>query len=178
MSTLRQVKAWLDQAKYDLGASRVADINVRDCHRRYWIQQSYEKAIKAYALMRWEPSPGDEGEFRRVFLLRHSPLRSAAEPSSPLSKALWALTRMVSSFVDSLGEHASALRKIDDTLPSTNPNDVSYRYPLIFDGEHVAPGDFEEWDPYQGNLASARAAVDELLKSVNREFSAFARRSK
>lgn len=51
MSTLRQVKAWLDQAKYDLGASRVADINVRDCHRRYWIQQSYEKAIKAYALM-------------------------------------------------------------------------------------------------------------------------------
>jgi hypothetical protein len=110
-----------------------------------------------------------------VFLLRHSPLRAVADPKSPLSAAMFALRRLVNQFINGLGAHAERLRKIDGTTPSNDPREISYRYPFIVDGRDVAPGDYEEWDKYQGNIADARVAVEELLKQVGKELSAFSR---
>ena len=74
MATSTQVRTWIEQAHADLAATQVEDAGLRECHRRYWIQQSYEKAIKAYALMRWTGGPNDDAQFARLFLLQHSPL--------------------------------------------------------------------------------------------------------
>src|SRR5262245_30106391 len=63
MATPKQVKTWIEQARADLVASRAEAGGIRECHRRYWIQQSYEKSIKAYALMRWTGTALDEAEF-------------------------------------------------------------------------------------------------------------------
>lgn len=92
MASPQQVEAWIEQAEDDLEAARVDAAGLSECHRRYWIQQAYEKAIKAYALMRWKGASQDEAEFAQKFLLQHSPVQNL-EASTPMSKALHLLER-------------------------------------------------------------------------------------
>ena len=72
LATPEQVNTWIAQAEADLRASRVTGEGLCECHGRYWIQQSYEKAIKAYALMRWKGGPGEDAQFTRLFLLHYA----------------------------------------------------------------------------------------------------------
>jgi hypothetical protein len=95
MATPKQVRAWIDQADADLVASRARSVGLGECHRRYWIQQSYEKSIKAFALMRWTGTAENETELARLFLLQHSPLKTVSQANAPLSKALHLLSREV-----------------------------------------------------------------------------------
>jgi len=178
MSTPKQVRTWIEQAEADLRASRATAPELAECHRRYWVQQSYEKAIKAYALMRWAGAAADEPEFTRMFLLRHSPLKTIDQPPTPLSKRLHLLRRDVKAFVMRL-DNVDLLLQIDATTPMNDPGEVSYRYPFIIaDGEYVAPAAYEGWDRYQGNLAGALAAVGRLIGAVKEELKVFARTPK
>jgi hypothetical protein len=178
MATSAQVRAWLDQAEADLRASGVQAGDLRECHRRYWIQQSYEKAIKAYALTRWNGAGGDEAQFAKLFLLQHSPLKAVAEANQPLSKALHLLARDVDAMVDSI-DNSGLLRRIDGTTPRSDPTEVSYRYPfVVVDGAYTAPASYDDWDRYQGNLLGARSAVSHLLRVVKDELQVFARTPK
>jgi hypothetical protein len=177
MATSKQVKTWIQQAEADLDAARVEDARLGECHRRYWIQQSYEKAIKAYALMRWTGAAVDEPQFARLFLLQHSPLKTVTEATTPLSKPLHLLAREVETFVRRLDNH-DLLLKIDATTPRNEPAEVSYRYPFLVDDEYRAPVFYREWDAYQGNFAGAQAAVGRLLSAVKDELKIFARSPK
>ena len=47
MVTPKQVEQWLLQAESDLDEAKAKGIS--EGHTRYWLQQSYEKAIKAGA---------------------------------------------------------------------------------------------------------------------------------
>jgi hypothetical protein len=47
VADLKQVKVWLIQARADLTAADATCQDLAECHRRYLIQQAYEKAIKA-----------------------------------------------------------------------------------------------------------------------------------
>jgi hypothetical protein len=61
MATSKQVKAWVEQAKTNPLASKVTTIGIGECHRRYWIQQAYEKAnFFARAPSRTQPEPTEE----------------------------------------------------------------------------------------------------------------------
>jgi hypothetical protein len=177
MATPTQVRTWIEQADADLVAARVEHDGLGECHRRYWIQQSYEKAIKAYALMRWTGGAGDEAQFARLFLLQHSPLTTVAEANTPLSKPLHLLAREVEAFVRSF-DNATLLLKIDATTPRNDPAEVSYRYPFLVDGDYKAPASYDDWDAYQGNVAGAQAAVARLLGAVKDELKIFARTPK
>jgi hypothetical protein len=177
MATPKQVRTWIEQAEADLTAAGEDAAGLRECHRRYWIQQSYEKAIKAYALMRWSGTAADDTEFARLFLLQHSPLKAVVDANAPLSKPLRLLAREVESFVRGL-DNADMLLKIDATTPRNDPAQISYRYPFIEAGDYVAPASFEGWDAYQGNVAGACAAVGRLLGAVRKELKIFVRRPK
>jgi hypothetical protein len=174
MATRQQVKAWIEQADADLLAARAESADLRECHRRYWIQQAYEKAIKAFALMRWNGGVEEHAQFERLFLLQHSPLKTVAETNTPLSKALHLLEREVQSFVrKNLAGEASTLLKIDSTTPRNAPEEISYRYPFLVDGEYTAPTAYEDWDGYQGSFMAARGAVERLLRAVRDELKLF-----
>jgi hypothetical protein len=177
MATPKQVRAWLEQAEADLLASRAEGDEIKDCHRRFWIQQSYEKSIKAYALMRWQGTAEEDAEFARMFLFQHSPLMLVSTTNTPLSKALHLLARDVDSFVSNL-DNSELLVKIDATRPRQDPTEISYRYPFLKDGGYVAPCAYDGWDGYQGNALGARAAVTRLLGAVRDEFRIFARTPK
>lgn len=177
MATPEQVRKWIEQAEADLKASRVTDESLGECHRRYWIQQSCEKAIKAYAMMRWTGSAAEEAEFSRLVLLQHSPLKNVIAPNAPLSKSLHLLSRQVEIFVRSL-DNSGMLLRVDATTPRNDPAEVSYRYPFIVEGEYVAPISFDGWDNYQGNFEGVRAAVTRLIAAVKAELTTFARRPK
>jgi hypothetical protein len=177
MATSKQVRAWLEQADADLRASRVASESLHECHQRYWIQQSYEKAIKAYAIMRWTGIAADDAEFARLFLLQHSPLKTVSATNAPLSKPLHLLSREVEAFVRRL-DNADILLKIDATTPRNDPAEVSYRYPFVVDGDYIAPASFDGWDSYQGNTAGAQASVARLLSAVREEVRVFDRKPK
>lgn len=174
MATRQQVKAWVEQADADLLAARAESSDLRECHRRYWIQQAYEKAIKAYALMHWNGTAQEQSQFERLFLLQHSPLKTVAETMTPLSKALHVLDRDVRAFVlKNLSGEASTLLKIDSTTPRNAPEEISYRYPFLVDGKYTAPIAYEDWDGYQGNFMAARGAVERLLRAVRAELKLF-----
>jgi hypothetical protein len=177
MATPKQVRTWIEQAEADLAASRAKADGIRECHRRYWLQQSYEKSIKAYALMRWTGSAAQEREFAHLFLLQHSPLKTVSDANAPLSKELHLLRREVLAFVHGL-DNDKFLLQIDATTPRNDPAEVSYRYPFISDGDYVPPAAYEAWDTYQGNVEGALAAVGRLLKAVKDELSFFARKPK
>jgi hypothetical protein len=179
MATPKQVRTWIQQAEADLRAARVDASDLRPCHQRYWLQQSYEKAIKAYALMRWNGDVNQEPQFNRLFLLQHSPIKTVTETDTPLSKSLHLLRREVQSFIQGdLAGVAASLLKIDATTPRHDPEEVSYRYPFLEDGEYVAPAVYEGWDGYQGNLLSASGAVERLLQAVKDELKLFSRKPK
>ena len=153
-----EIECWLTQAEADLRSGDAEHPEIAECHRRYWIQQSCEKAIKAYALIRWTGSQAEEKQFAQLFLLCHSPLKSVATAKTPLSKALHVLAREVEVFVRGLDNH-DLLLKIDATTPTASPDEVSYRYPFRVGNKLKPPSEFDEWDTYQGNHGGAVAAV-------------------
>jgi hypothetical protein len=174
VATLRQVEAWIEQAEADLLAASARAPELRECHRRYWLQQGYEKAIKAYALMRWNGGPENEREFHRTFLLQHAPLKVVSEVSTPLSKAMYLLRREVEIFVRRL-DNSEILLKIDATIPRNDPAEISYRYPFLQEGEYTSPARFDGWDAYQGNPQGTQAAVARLLRAVKDELKIWGR---
>jgi hypothetical protein len=174
MATPKQVRSWIDQAEADLAAARADAGGVAECHRRYWLQQSYEKAIKALALMKWTGGAADEAEFTRQFLLQHSPLKKVGTTSTTLSKPLRALARELGAQVRRL-DNGHVLIKIDATAPTSDPAEVSYRYPFHRDGEFVPPASFDDWDDYQGNFMAAESAVRRLIGVVKDELKLFGR---
>lgn len=44
-----------------------------ECHRRYLLQQAYEKGMKALGLVLWDERTPDITSFNRFFLHRHDP---------------------------------------------------------------------------------------------------------
>lgn len=88
------VKAWLRQARADLEAAEQPLGGMKDCHRRYWLQQANEKCIKALGLIAWQGPPADEAAFKIRFLNKHSPLKNLKEEAG-LPKSLWMLARQI-----------------------------------------------------------------------------------
>ena len=164
-----RLKAWLRQARADLEAGQGSA--GEECHRRYWLQQACEKAIKALGLVLWRGPTSDDGVFRRHFLHKHSPLKQLGaeldnEPALP--KSLRLLLREIKAELGRL-DGEGLLRKVDGTTPTTDPTEVSYRYPFLdSNGKDVAPVDWTatDWDAYQGNAAGVVAAVDRFLRAV------------
>jgi hypothetical protein len=165
-----RLKAWLRQARADLEAGRSE--SGQECHRRYWLQQSCEKCIKALGLLMWAGPAADEGAFRTHFLHRHSPLKQLAaeiSKSPALPKSLRLLLRQIETELTQL-DGEGLLRKVDGTTPTTDPTDVSYRYPFRDSaGKDVAPRDWTstEWDAYQGNATGVAAAVERFLRALD-----------
>jgi hypothetical protein len=88
------VKAWLRQARADLEAAEQPLGGMKDCHRRYWLQQANEKCIKALGLIAWQGPSADEAAFKARFLNKHSPLKNLQEEAG-LPKSLWMLARQI-----------------------------------------------------------------------------------
>lgn len=124
--------------------------------------------MKALGLVLWDGQTADVTSFKHFFLHRHDPLsRLRAQPGLP--RPLWMLLRQIDAELGTI-DNASLLRKIDATLPSTDPADMSYRYPFMdsHTGSVVAPVDVrtDRWDTYQGNERGVSRAVERLLERV------------
>ncbi|MBN1606604.1 MAG: hypothetical protein JW940_08210 [Polyangiaceae bacterium] len=168
MADAAQLLAWVRQARADLDASISRGSGVAECRRRYLLQQACEKGMKALGLVLWDERTADVASFGRFFLHRHDPLsRLRTQPDLP--RSLWALLRQVDAELESI-DNAALLRKVDSTCPSTDPSDVSYRYPFVDarSGAIVAPVDLstDDWDAYQGNEMGVARAVARLIDRV------------
>jgi hypothetical protein len=164
------LKAWLRQARADLNAGRGG--GGEECHRRYWLQQACEKGIKALGLVLWNGPPESDGVFRDRFLHKHSPLKQLAtelENDPSLPRPLRMLLRQIEAELYKL-DGEGLLRRVDGTTPTTDPTDVSYRYPFRDSaGRTLAPQDWTttDWDAYQGNAAGVVAALERFLRAVD-----------
>ena len=176
MITPRQVEQWLLQAESDLQAAESLTDGVSESHSRYWLQQSYEKAMKAWGLMNWPFNADDEGQFHHVFLRRHSPFLFIDGTTAPLPKSIYLLQRDARVFVSTL-PYRNLLMRLDATTPDSDETKVSYRYPFISNGEHIAPCDYEDWDTYQGEQGEVRRSVRSFIKEVRSDLAYFRRRA-
>ncbi len=176
MATPEQVSPWIRQAEADLAAARVESDGIAECHRRYWIQQSYEKAIKALAFTLLGGTDDENKALRQ--LLSHSPLKLLAErivdPKTPLPKTLdrkrlRLLKRDLDAFVRRL-DNAKFLEKVDDLEPTPHDEDPSYRYPFMAGGEYLPPIDFQDWELHLGGIAGAISAVQRLIRAVKDDY--------
>ena len=168
MADAAQLLAWLRQARADLDAGVTGAETLAECHRRYLLQQACEKGTKALGLVLWDERTADASSFNRFFLHRHDPLTRLREQSD-LPRSLWALLRQVDAELGSI-DNAPLLRQVDATSPSSDPSDVSYRYPFVDarTGAVVAPVDLatDDWDAYQGNEMGVSRAIGRLLDRV------------
>ena len=163
------IECWIKQSQADLKAARDANSEAEECHRRYWYQQSYEKAIKAYGLLKFRSDdPREEREFRQAYLRVHAPFTSLS--GSGFGGRLQVFGRQLRTFLYSL-DNSAILIKIDESIPTVDPARVSYRYPFLDDrtGTYIAPVDYHGWDAYQGNEEGVRSALDRLLRKVRDE---------
>ena len=163
------LKSWLRQAHADLEAGGIQAS--QECHRRYWLQQACAKGIKALGLLLWERSSPDDGLFRQHFLYRHSPMKQLAKEVSkdPALRTLRFFLHQLDAELAQIDGNG-LLRKVDSTTPSTDPTEVSYRYPFRdAHGKEIAPLDWTatDWDAFQGNAVGVARAVDRLLKAVD-----------
>jgi hypothetical protein len=179
---------WLRQARLDFRAAQVAHDGILDCHRRYWFQQSYEKAIKAFAIAAISDADDQFLQvFQDYFLRHHSPvfffgLKSQAWDDVELElrkrfpnswesvlRQLRLLRRSLEQFEKTL-KNWSTLQRIDATMPSLSPNVVSYRYPFFERANRpetaIAPADFKGWAVYQGDESTVNQAIQELFDRV------------
>lgn len=169
MADKTELIAWLRQARADLdacvGTGRDA---LAECHRRYLLQQACEKGMKALGLVLWDERTADVASFHQFFLRRHDPF-SRLRAQEGLPRSLWALLRQIDAELGTI-DNAALLRQVDGTSPSTDPTDVSYRYPFVHSqtGSVVAPVDVptDQWDVYQGNEMGVSRAVGRLLDRV------------
>ncbi len=161
---------WIDQATADLQAAESEHEGIRECHRRYWLQQAYEKGIKAYGIALWNPAgatPEEQQQWGK-FCFAHSPLSQLDEFTLP-PKKIWALRRQIDAELNTkVGDKLDQLRKIDDTKPAKSPDEVSYRYPFRDGGTWVIPAEWDGWARYQGDEAASRKAVRTLIASVRK----------
>lgn len=169
-----QADIWIAQARADLEASRAN--MVYECHKRYWLQQACEKGIKALGIVIWRHEPPLDGLFRRYFLHKHSPIAQLKRdlndnPNPDLvthSRRFTLLMNQIETELRKL-DGGPLLLKVDSTTPTTNPTDVSYRYPFRDSANNlVAPRDWKtaDWDAYQGNTVGVNQAIERLLHSV------------
>ena len=164
------VECWIRQAEEDLKAAKADAEGISENHRRYWFQQSYEKAVKALGLLKYLAGPQEGKLINDLFLHRHDPLlRLEQEEVSQLPRGLRLLRRELIAFVDRQDQSAF-LRKIDATTATTDINEVSYRYPFLKDGVPTYPSQYAEWDAYQGGSMAVRSSVERLIRSVRDEF--------
>ncbi len=173
MATPRQVEQWLIQADADLKASEAHAEGIYESHRRYWLQQAYEKAMKAWGLMKWRFNAADEARFHQVFMRRHSPFLSIDTTNAP-PKSIHLLQREAGVFVRRLA-YRDVLMKLDATTPELDETQVSYRYPFLEDGNHVAPSLYEHWDAYQGEAGEVGRSVRRFIQEVRGELAIFRR---
>lgn len=174
MATPKQVEQWLRQAEEDLRAAAADADGISENHRRYWLQQSYEKAIKAWGLMRWRHNADDERQFHNVFLRRHSPFFVIDTTNALLPKSIHLLQREARAFVNRLA-YGDVLIKIDATTPEFDETKVSYRYPFVADDEHIAPSAYDGWNAYQGEWGEVRRSVRTFIREVRAELTIFRR---
>ncbi len=174
MATPKQVEQWLRQAEEDLRAAEADAEGVSENHKRYWLQQSYEKAIKAWGLMKWRHDADDEAQFHHVFLRRHSPFLYMDNTNAPLPKTIHLLQREARAFVNGFA-YSAVLIKIDATTPEFDETKVSYRYPFLVGEEHIAPSNYDAWDAYQGEWGEVRRSVRNFIRDVRAEFAIFRR---
>jgi hypothetical protein len=179
---------WLEQAKADAAASKVKT-GLAECHRRYLLQQAYEKGVKALGLACLTRDQLAKGQFASAlgdcFLHHHTPmtvfttkdddeweeeLRRAYKGAwQALLKELKALRNQVAL---RMGQGADkklvdAWKRVDATRPRKAVDAVSYRYPFVDQKLHpdgVAPKSWQGWDAYQGPEGTVREAIAELLK--------------
>ena len=185
---------WLRQAKADAAASRVKG-QLAECHRRYLLQQAYEKGVKALALACLTKKQGNKKQFASAlgdcFLHHHTPftvfstkvdaewaeeLRQAyGRDWETLLKGLKVLRTEVAKRRQNGADAKTiaAWKKIDGTRPIKAVNAVSYRYPFVDPAqkfpEGVSPADWSDWNSYQGVDVVARGAVAELLERAGRQ---------
>jgi hypothetical protein len=179
---------WLQQAKADEAASRAKGA-LAECHRRYLLQQAYEKAVKALALACLTKKQRTNKRFASAlgdcFLHHHTPwtvfstmddaewkvslLTAYDKDWAHLLKDLKALRNHVAARLQQGADAATvtAWKRIDATRPSKAADAVSYRYPFVdakTDPEGVAPSNWKGWTAYQGDEKSVREAVAELFR--------------
>ncbi|HEX7601229.1 MAG TPA: hypothetical protein VF316_06470 [Polyangiaceae bacterium] len=178
---------WLRQAKADEAASRATGA-LAECHRRYFLQQAYEKAVKALALACLTRKQSKDKQLSSAlgehFLHHHTPwtvfstkddaawadeLRLAYGAHGPtLLRELKLLRQQVAVRMQDRadGRVVDAWKQIDGTRPRKAVDAVSYRYPFVDDAhvDGVAPKDWNGWSEYQGKEDVVRDAVAQLLR--------------
>lgn len=184
MSIFPAPRSYLEQAKADFRVSQATHADLRACHTRYFLQQAYEKAIKAYMLAKLGPEDSQvEHLLRDTILGSHSPLADF-RPDEDLTeltdrlirkypnhwqrgiKVLKTLRREAYGLLSGR-RGANVLVLLDATRQSIRADVPSYRYPFFQDGETIIPSRWENWDGYQGVLNEVVAAVSELVDAVS-----------
>lgn len=166
-----EVRAWLEQARADLLAASVMVDENTESHRRYWLQQAYEKAVKAFGLSLLEsPTAAERAELRKAFLGHHDPVQSI-EKHAPESKLIHALKRRVSTFVQSQRDY-TALNRIEDHKARFDHTTMSYRYPFkrAQDATWITPAQFTDWSELLGSFDKSIEAVGSFVNSVENEY--------
>lgn len=104
MADLAQVDCWLRQAEADLRAAGAESTGIEENHRRYWFQQSCQKAIKAWGLLHGDGtgSADEEKEFAKVFLEQHAPYDEIQSTMQPVPQSVHKLRREIYLFLNSL----------------------------------------------------------------------------
>jgi HEPN domain-containing protein len=173
MVDVGRAKCLLRQANYDLVAAQAGAAEIRENHRRFWLQQAYEKALKAWAILDFRSRDASEAmAFEKVYLLGHSPLYRFQHPN--LEKHVnisRVLSRSLRTFLNRslTAEDIRILETIDAMVPSDDPSVVSYRYPFLDPGSQalIAPSDFTAWDEIQGTHVQVGSTLRRLIRKVN-----------
>jgi hypothetical protein len=176
-------KLWFQQARADRDASKAAKIS--DCHKRYLLQQAYEKAIKALGLACMNEHQAKDKKIASAlgdyFLHHHTPMTvfSSDDDAERLGEIQAAYPKFGENVHRQLktirmqivtilrdGTDAKVVKiweKIDATRPTKSIDSVSYRYPFVDPQNQlgIAPCAWTGWDAYQGPEQDVRDAVDE-----------------
>jgi methylphosphotriester-DNA--protein-cysteine methyltransferase len=190
---------WLKQARADEKASRAAGLT--ECHRRYLLQQAYEKGVKALALALLTTKQAKDKQFASAlgecFLHHHTPVTvfsnkdDAAweEELRAAYKGNWEkLLRELKTFRRALATEmgresdnhiVDAWQKIDGTRPSKVIEAVSYRYPFIQPAypDGIAPSEWNGWAAYQGEADHVRNAIATLLERAGQQVKTWLRQT-
>ncbi len=180
---LLQPNVWLEQAKSDEKASAAKQLN--ECHRRYFMQQAYEKSVKALGLAILTRNQKSDKPFASVlgdyFLNHHTPLTVLSESVTDdakndikkrYPKKHEKLIKQLTTFriqlkrrmLDKVDAKVEGIwKKIDATRPSKNSSKVSYRYPFLDGAIEIAPCAYNKWDAYQGSRTDVENAIKELF---------------
>jgi hypothetical protein len=197
MPTFPAPRTYLQQARADFRACQLQTSDFAECHRRYFLQQAFEKALKSFLLVKLGVGNEDEQvEFllRDTILGSHSPLADFP-PGADLAeleeqlvrrypkhwergiKLLKMLRREAAGLIERSGA-GPVLRKIDGTRQSIRAQVPSYRYPFFEDRLEITPATWGAWDTYQGTWHTVVPAVHNLIETVALTVGTSGRRSR